>query len=182
MAYRTGTYIAFHAGGTSNPTASDMKYYRMIQAWHANDDIEFKCVNSHDKASAVRDTSLKETLRRSLIERLKHSRNFLLIVTNQTSKDTDWIPFEIAQAIDNYRLPIIAAYPGYPKILNPAALRSLWPSALVSRIDDGTAKVIHIPFARAFIDDAIDQYGVNQKMPPNGHWFYSVNAHAELSS
>jgi len=182
MAYRSGTYIAFHAGGTTDPTASDMKYYRMIQAWHSNDNIEFKCVNSHDKASAVRDTSLKETLKRSLIERLKNSRNFLLIVTDQTKKDTDWIPFEIAQAVDNYELPIIAAYPGYPKILNPAALRSLWPTALASRIDNGTAKVIHVPFARGFIDDAIGTFGVNDEMPPNGLWFYSVNAHAMLSA
>lgn len=180
MAYRSGTYIAFHAGGTTDPTASDMKYYRMIQAWHANDNIEFKCVNSHEKVSAVRDTSSKETLRRSLIERMKSSRNFLLIVTDLTKRDTDWIPFEIVQAIDSYDLPIIAAYPGQPKITNPSALRSLWPAALATRIDNGTAKVIHIPFARAFVDDAITQYGVSDKMPPDGLWYYSVKAHEAL--
>jgi len=27
MAYHNGTYVAFHAGGTTDPTASDIKYY-----------------------------------------------------------------------------------------------------------------------------------------------------------
>jgi len=182
MAYRSGTYIAFHAGGTTDPTASDMKYYRMIQAWHANDNIEFKCVNSHDKAAAVRDSSKKETVRRSLIERLRNSRNLLLIVTDQTKRDTDWVPFEITQAVDNFGLPIIAAYPGYSKIMDPSALRHLWPAALAARIDNGSAKVIHVPFGRSFIDDAISQFGVNHKSPATGVNHYSEQAHASLSA
>lgn len=182
MAYRSGTYIAFHAGGTTDPTASDMKYYRMIQAWHANDNIEFKCVNSHEKASAVRDTSSKETLRRSLVERLKNSRNFLLIVTANTRKDTDWIPFEIAEAVDRFRLPIIAAYPGYTRIMKPAELRPLWPPVLAARIDNGSAKVIHVPFARKFVDDAISQFGVNHKSPATGLNHYTAEAHTALSA
>jgi antiphage defense system Thoeris ThsB-like protein len=60
MSYRSGTYIAFHAGGTTDPTASDIKYYRLLKAWHENDDIEFRFVNSHEKVAGVRDTSTKE--------------------------------------------------------------------------------------------------------------------------
>ena len=41
MAYRNGTYIAFHAGGTNDPTASDIKNYRILKAWHEHDNIEF---------------------------------------------------------------------------------------------------------------------------------------------
>ena len=50
MAYRNGTYIAFHAGGTDDPTASDMKYYRMLMAWHEHDKIDFRFINSHEKS------------------------------------------------------------------------------------------------------------------------------------
>lgn len=66
MAYRNGTYVAFHAEGNSDPTETDMKYYRLLHAWHAHEKIEFTLINSHDKASAVRDKSLRETLRRQL--------------------------------------------------------------------------------------------------------------------
>ena len=35
MAYRSGTYIAFHTQGTNIPTESDIKYYNLIKAWTA---------------------------------------------------------------------------------------------------------------------------------------------------
>ena len=52
-------------------------------------------IHSHDKASSVRDSSKRETLRRSLPERLRNSRNMVLIVGETTRFDTYWVPFEI---------------------------------------------------------------------------------------
>jgi hypothetical protein len=158
MPYRSGTYVAFHAEGSTDPTETDMKYYRMLQAWHEHEDIKFSLVNSHDKASAVRDSSRRETLRRSLLERLRNSRNMLIIIGDTTRFDTDWVPFEIVQAIDSYGLPIIAAYPGYNYIDAPTALRSMWPQALARRIDNGSAHVIHVPFRRDPIKAAIKTF------------------------
>ena len=100
MAYRSGTYVAFHAEGNSDQSATDIKYYRTLQMWHEHEKIDFRFVNSHEKASAVRDSSKKDTLRQSLMQRLRNSRNMLLIVGENTRFDTDWVPFEIAQAID----------------------------------------------------------------------------------
>lgn len=176
MVYRNGTYIAFHAGGTTDPTASDIRYYRMLKAWHENDGIEFKFVNSHEKFSAVRDSSKKATLRASLIQRMKNSKNFVLIIGNTTRFDTDWVPFEIVYAVENCGLPIIAAYTDYDGIIAPAELRRLWPPVLASRIDNGSAKVIHIPFKKPAIDDAIGQFNLTNR-PPHGLWHYSREAH-----
>src|SRR5262249_2296627 len=81
MAYRSGTYVAFHAGGTTDPFDSDMKYYRMLTAWHEHDGIDFRMVNSHEKAGAVRDGSSKARLKAVLSERLRNSKNMVLIVT-----------------------------------------------------------------------------------------------------
>src|SRR6266478_327669 len=110
MAYRSGTYVAFHAAGTSQPGKSDMDYYNLLKAWTARTDDDFTMINSHDKASAVRDTSKRQTLRDSLLERLRNSKNLVLIIGKTTRLDTDWVPFEIASAIDTYEIPIIAAY------------------------------------------------------------------------
>jgi hypothetical protein len=44
MAYRNGTYIAFHAAGSTDPTASDIKFYRLMKAWHEHDDIDFQFI------------------------------------------------------------------------------------------------------------------------------------------
>jgi hypothetical protein len=34
----------------------------------------------------------------------------------------------------------------------------VWPPAFASRINNGTVRAIHIPFKRAAIDDAIQQF------------------------
>jgi hypothetical protein len=176
MAYRNGTYIAFHAEGKTDPTASDLKYYRLLKAWHANDGVAFNFVNSHEKVAAVRDTSSKDTLRRSLIKRMDNSKNMVLIIGQTTRLDTDWVPFEIQYAVDECKIPIIIAYTGYDVVVNPSALSGFWPSALNRRIAAGSVRAIHIPFKRNAIDAAIGQFDVFK--PPAGPLaWYSLDAH-----
>jgi hypothetical protein len=172
MAYRNGTYVAFHANGTDIPTDSDIKYYNLMKAWTEKTDDDFTMVNSHDKASSVRDSSRKATLRASLQERLRNSKNMVLIIGETTRFDTDWVPFEIEQAIDNYEIPIIAAYTGYDFILEPNQLSALWPGALADRINDKTAHVIHIPFKKEPVKAAIGQF--NHDALPNGPLTYYI--------
>lgn len=176
MAYRNGTYIAFHAGGTTDPTASDIKYYRMLKAWHEHDDIEFEFINSHEKVSAVRDSSTNATLKRSLVERLNKSKNMVLIIGQTTRLDTDWVPFEIGYAVDQCKIPIIATYTGFDCITDPAALSALWPTAFASRIAYGTVRAIHIPFKQRAIDDAIRQFN-HDSLPATPLNYYTREAH-----
>jgi hypothetical protein len=174
MAYRNGTYVAFHAGGVTDPTASDIKYFNILKAWHSNDDIDFKFVNSHDKVYSVRDSSKLETLRRSLRERLNNSKNMLLIVGQQTRYDTDWVPFEITYALETCGLPIIAAYPDYTYITEPQYLAELWPKALANHIGAGTANVIHVPFQRQAVDTAIRRFNLSNQ-PSGGYDFWTAS-------
>ena len=167
MAYRNGTYVAFHAAGTNLPGKSDMDYYNLLKAWTARTDDDFTMINSHDKASAVRDASLRSTLRKSLLERLRNSKNMVLIIGETTYQDTDWVPFEIEQAIDTYEIPIIASYTISERpIREPKALSNYWPNALKLRINNDTANVIHIPFKKEALKDAISQF--SHSSPPKG--------------
>lgn len=174
--YRNGTYIAFHAGGTSNPTESDMKYYELLKAWKVRDDNDFEMVNSHDKTAAVRDSSKKETLRASLVTRLLRSKNMILIIGNDTKQDDDWVPFEIQYAVDKCQIPIIAAYPNYNVVLNPLALRNLWPAALAQRISRRSARVIHVPFRQLPLAAAVSRFDVNN-LPRSGVEYYSADTY-----
>jgi len=173
MAYRNGTYVAFHANGTDVPIDSDIKYYNLLKAWTAKSDDDFTMINSHDKASAVRDTSLHTTLRASLQERLRKSKNMLLIIGETTRFDTDWVPFEIQQAVDCYKIPIIAAYPDTGFVLPSSEIQRLWPgspsaslsekwpSVLADRINNKSARVIHVPFKKQPIARAIEEFNHN---------------------
>lgn len=178
MAYRNGTYVAFHANGTDIPTDSDIKYYNLMKAWTEKDDDDFTMINSHDKASSVRDSSKRSTLKASLQERLRNSRNMVLIIGKTTRLDTDWVPFEIEQAVDTYEIPIVAAYPDYDSILDPDKLSSLWPKALADRIGNKTAKVIHISFKKEPIKTAINQFD-HDNLPSGSLSYYGREAYVK---
>lgn len=177
MAYRNGTYVAFHAEGTNVPINTDFKYYNLLKAWTEKTDDNFSMIDSHDKGAAVRDSSKKSTLESRLKERLRNSRNMILIIGTTTKNDKDWVPMEIEYAIDSCDIPIIATYPDYEYIMTPQSLSALWPNALKKRIEDGTASVIHIPFKKGPIKDAISQFDHNIKPSGGGLGIYSKEAY-----
>jgi hypothetical protein len=166
MTYRNGTYVAFHANDTTDPTESDIRYYQLLKAWHVREESDFEFVNSHEKTAAVRDSSSRETLKRALRTRLNNSKNMILIIGKTTREDTDWVPFEIGYAVDECEIPIIAAYPDYTSIRVPQQLSHLWPSALAQRIANATAHVIHIPFRQGPLTHAVNNFDYNNY--PNG--------------
>lgn len=176
MAYRNGTYIAFHAQGTNIPTDSDIKYYNLTKAWTAKTADDFSMINSHDKTSAVRDSSKRETLRTCIKTRLRNSKHLLLIIGKTTKNDIDWVPFEIRYAIDDCDLPVIAAYVDYESILEPGKLSSLWPDALKTRIDNSSASVIHIPFKKKALAAAISRFSHSSK-PKGPLTYYTKEAY-----
>lgn len=169
MACRNGTYIAFHANNTSDPTESDIKFYNTLKMWKVCEEKDFQFVNSHEKRR-VRDWSTRDTLRRVLQVRLNNSKHLLLIIGKTTRLDTDWVPFEIAYAVDSCNIPVIAAYTGYERIMSPVALSGLWPLALAERINNGKARVIHVPFKKEPIAAALLQFHLNNL--PNGSLVY----------
>ncbi|KKO89197.1 hypothetical protein AAW12_24040 [Sphingobacterium sp. Ag1] len=177
MAYRNGTYVAFHANGTNYPLDSDIRYYNIIKAWSGRTSDDFTIVNSHDKTGAVRDTSSKETLRRSLKERLNNSKNMILIIGETTKNDDDWVPFEIEYAVDTCKIPLIITYVDVSTpIYDCTPLLSKLPAALRTRIADRTASAIHIPFNKNALKDAL-RFTFNFKPNGYGKGVYSEQAY-----
>ncbi len=178
MANRTGTYIAFDALGETDPTKSDFRFYGTIQAWDKSKHIDFQFVNSHDKTYAVKDTSQLETLKQRIRDRLSASKQMVVIVTTDTRNTGSMLSYEIEQAIDKYKLPLICIYPGFETIFSPSDLSGRWPAALKQRIDNKTAAAIHIPFKKAALLDAVSQFTVNSdKKLVGGLNYYSREAH-----
>lgn len=173
---RTGTYVAFDGLGKTNPTESDFKYYATLQAWAANRKIEFTITNSHEKASAVRDTSKKSTLIASIQQRFRGSKNMLVVLSSNTRKNGSVLSDEIEMAIDTYKIPLIIAYVDYRAIANPRGLSSYWPYALSSRITNKTADIIHIPFSKEAILAAIGQFNPSN-LVGGPYGYYTQEAH-----
>lgn len=177
MANRTGTYFAFDGLGQANPSRSDYRYYSTVKAWSSNKNIEFKLVNSHDKAGAVRDKSKKATLVASIQKRLRASKNMVVIISQDTRKSGSMLSYEIEQAIDTYNIPLIVAYTDYTSIMKPSALSAMWPTTLADRINSDAAEAIHIPFKQTALLNAIGRFSVNAELPGGSLVYYSKDQH-----
>lgn len=177
MHYRTGTYVAFDGLGEMDPSKSDFRYYAALQAWDANKDIDFTFTNSHDKTWAVRDDSLRATLKARICERLSKSKNMIVVLSEETRKSGSMLSFEIEKAVDVYGLPLIIAYPDFNYILNVESHRRVWPTALCSRIDDGSARAIHVPFKKEPILAAIGQFTVQDSSLTIGKHYYTLDTY-----
>jgi hypothetical protein len=84
-----------------------------------------------------------------------------VMICETTRTDTDWVPFEISYAVDNCNLPIIVTYLNTTGIIAPSLLWHKWPDALRTRILEGRAKAVHIPFEKEKIKTAIERYNIN---------------------
>lgn len=180
MGNRTGTYVAFDGQGETNPTHSDFKYYATMQAWKANKDIDFSFANSHEKTYSVRDTSDVETLKRRIRERLSMSKNMVVIVTPETRKTGSLLSYEIEQAVDVYKLPLIVVYPNRDYIRDVDCYSGRWPKALKDRIDSGTVRAIHIAFNKDLIKKAIAHYSVTGTKPLDSKRVYTAEVYRSV--
>ncbi|WP_274654875.1 TIR domain-containing protein [Paenibacillus humicola] len=174
MANRTGTYVAFDGLGEADPTKSDFKYYATLQAWSASKNIQFSLINCHEKTYAVRDTSKRATLYARIQERLRASKNMLVILTSKTRYTGSVLSYEIEQAIDTYKIPLIIACPEFSSILYVDSHSEIWPKVLKDCINDTGIEAIHIPFAKVCILDAITRFYVNGEHLSSGKSYYNL--------
>lgn len=178
MNYRTGTYVAFDGLGESDPAKSDYRYYALLQAWSENDKIEFKITNSHEKTYAVRDDSLRKTLHDRIDQRLRMSKQMVVIISSSTRESGSVLSYEIRRAIDVDNIPLIIAYPEQGPITSIndlSGVRSWWPMALRSRIDANSGYFLHVPFAKDPLRAAIGYATIQKIGGTTGSFFYNAD-------
>lgn len=161
MAYRNGTYVAFDGQGTTDPTQSDLHYYALLRSWDKNEKFDFKFSDSHQKTYAVSDSSKRITLENRLMERMRNSKNMLVILSKKTNFERGLLNFEIEKAVDLYKLPLIVAYTNTEDVFTYDAFSNRWPKALVERINNKSANAVHIPFKEEYIIEALNRYSVH---------------------
>lgn len=98
MAYRNKAYVCFDGD-------NDIRYYQLMKAWHKNENFDFTFYDAHDLMQA-RDSSSEETIKRSLRERLKNSREFIVLIGENTKNLFKFVRWEMEVAL-NLNIPII---------------------------------------------------------------------------
>lgn len=103
MAYRNKTYVAF--------ASEDIDYYRLMTAWNKNEHIEFDFFNAHD-INTARDSSMDETIRRRLRERLANAKQAILLGSADARRKggdpATFLGYEV-QVLLSLKIPIVIA-------------------------------------------------------------------------
>jgi len=101
MGYRNKTYVAF--------ASEDIGKYRMMEAWKANEHIEFNFFDAHDLFIS-RDTSKPETIKRNLRERMKNAKQVVLLGSKDGKRKggdgESFLAYEI-EVIIEFKLPVV---------------------------------------------------------------------------
>ncbi|TSD64482.1 molecular chaperone Tir [Inquilinus sp. KBS0705] len=122
---------------------NDIHYYRLMQAWHANDRFAFTFANAHDITQA-RDTSSEETIKRSLRLRLNSSDVLIVLVGQSTRNLYRFVRWEMEVALEK-EMPIIVVNLNGERSMDSV----LCPPILRHEL------VVHIPWGHKIIDYAI---------------------------
>jgi len=138
VAYKNKTYVCFDGD-------SDMREYRLMCAWAANENASFKFHNAHDLNTA-RDDSLPESIKAQLRLRLDNTKLMLVLIGEKTKSLRKFIPWELEQAAAR-NIPLIGIN------LNGARQKdSLCPAGLANTL------AVFVSFKQKIIEHAIDDW------------------------
>ncbi len=180
-----GNYTAFYVSEPYNPNplgphaTKDFCYYNLLRMWKG-EDASFPFADSHDKTYNVRDSSDWETtLKPRLRERLRMSKNIVLILSSNTINSRA-LNEEIDYGINTLGLPIIIIYPEYSikqSLLENGELKqvvkNLWNNIPIFRASIGKIPTLHVPMNREIIKEALQNsdFMLNTKKQPSVYWY-----------
>lgn len=167
MASRSGNYVAFYVAEPFNPSSlgahatKDFCYYNTLRMWKGADP-SFPFSDSHAMTYSVRDGSdWESTLKPRLRERLRASKNVVLILSSSTANSRA-LREEIDYGINDQELPVIVIYPEYDSkesLLSNGSLKqsvkSLWDKLPVFRDSMSKVPTLHVPMAKSLIAQAL---------------------------
>lgn len=144
MSYRNKTYVAF--------ASEDIKSYWLMTAWNKNENIDFAFYDAHDLYEA-RDTSLPETIKARLRERLKNAKQVVLLgsakAKSKGSDGTSFLAHEI-KVISEFNLPVVVANLDQDRTVD----RAFIPTPLL----DEQYYTMSVSFQPKIIKYALDEY------------------------
>lgn len=146
MGYRNKTYVAF--------ASEDISDYRMMEAWKANERIDFDFFNAHDLFIS-RDTSKPETIKKNLRERLKNAKQVILLGSEDGKRkggDGDSFLAHEIELIIELNLPVI--------VVNLDQSRTVEKKYIPAPLLDVDYHTVSVSYQPKIIMHALDNYAV----------------------
>ena len=167
MSYRNKTYVAF--------ASEDIKQYRLMEAWRENEHIEFDFYNAHD-LYVSRDTSQPETIKRNLRERMKNTKQVVLMGSSHAKRKggdgVSFLAYEV-KVLMEFNLPMV--------VTNLDGGRSVDRAVILSPLLDANYYALSVSFQPRIIQYALDKYTVTYASSTNrGPYYYEPDTYSKL--
>lgn len=139
MSYRNKTYVIFDGD-------NDRWAYAYMRGWKENENIDFDFNDAHEIVD-IRDDSEEETVKRTLRERFRNSKQVIVLIGEHTKNLYKYVLWEIevAQELD---LPIIAVNLNDSRQYDSERCPSLMKDQYI----------VHISFQMKIIQYALDNF------------------------
>jgi hypothetical protein len=164
VAYKNKTYIAFDGD-------EDIRYYRLMTAWKANDGFSLNFSDAHDLNTA-KDSSQEESIKRQLRERFANSKLFVVLIGKKTRLLTKFVKWEMEVAL-KLGLPIVGV-----NLNGSRTIDSNCPSAIKDEL------VVYVPFAHNIIAHAMDtwpgDFEIHKSKGSKGAFYYNDEIYTKL--
>lgn len=165
MSYRNKVFVSFDGD-------SDMQYYRLMTAWKQNDSVPFDFYDAHE-LNAARDSSLEQSIKAQLAERLRNSKVFILLIGESTRYLYKFVRWEIEQAITR-KMPIIAVNLNGRRSMDQNRCPPILAGALA----------VHVSFNAAILQYALENWPVSEErlrsVMKTGPYYYDENIYKRL--
>lgn len=167
MGYRNKTYVAF--------ASEDISKYRLMEAWKANEHIDFDFFDAHD-LHISRDTSKPETIKRNLRERLKNAKQVVLLGSKdgkrKGSDSASFLAHEI-EVIIEFNLPVV--------VVNLDGGRVVDKTYIPDPLLNADYYTVSVSFQPKVIMYALDNYAVTfAKSDKKGPHQYPAKVYSDL--
>jgi hypothetical protein len=168
VGYRNKTYIAF--------ASEDIRYYRLMEAWRDNTNIDFNFYDSHDLYPA-RDTSLDESIKRRLYLRISETAKQVVLLGSAHAKrkggnGTSFLAYEV-QTIIKLNLPVVVANLDGDRTVD----RSFIPQPFL----DANYYTVSVSFQPTIIKHALDDYAPKYSTSgKTGQYYYPASVYTSL--
>lgn len=166
MSYRNKTYVAF--------ASEDIRYYRMMEAWRENVNIEFEFYDAHDLFIS-RDTSQPKTIKRNLRERMKNAKQVVLLgsldARRKGGDGSSFLAHEVKVMME-FNLPVVIA--------NLDGGRTVDSSRIPSPLRDAEYYTVSVSFQPKIIQYALDNYATQYAgSGKKGPHYYEAHIYAQ---
>lgn len=163
------SYLAFDPVGVALAERNNLRYFHRMFEWQRLYPERFDFVNSEDiEFYAEHGEKPEKEMKIHFIEQMREADHIIVPASETTNVEAPLLNWQISQAVNGFRLPVIVCYLGMENLLDRHfnLCESWMPAKIRKYISRDSALIAHIPFTRDKLERAIASYSLKDRMLP----------------